>query len=265
MFQNPFRPLLNNRMLTEYTVLSIEEDYSNAARNAPKSNSLKKLKLVDVTVVRARDFGVNDITFTVKTHLGNILKEGDTVLGYDLTVANWNDDDAASLAVCLVKKEESIVQNKVLPDCVLIRKSYPLFRKSQYTRNWQLKKLSIVCISSHKDDVEQEESENIHKKKGEATKSDMDYEMFLRDIEEDKEMRSQINLYKKGKKESALPQDVEDDAPIVPLEEPVEELTINDEPPAMNNEEEDEEMDMEEDQPIEQDEVTIVRSNRFMS
>lgn len=93
----------------------------------------------------------------------------------------------------------------------------------------------------------------------------MDYEMFLRDIEEDKEMRSQINLYKKGKKESALPQDVEDDAPIVPLEELLEELTINDEPPAMNNEEEDEEMDMEEDQPIEQDEVTIVRSNRFMS
>ncbi len=89
--------------------------------------------------------------------------------------------------------------------------------------------------------------------------------MFLRDIEEDKEMRSQINLYKKGKKESALPQDVEDDAPIVPLEELLEELTINDEPPATNNEEEDEEMDMEEDQPIEQDEVTIVRSNRFMS
>ena len=58
---------------------------------------------------------------------------------------------------------------------------------------------------------------------------------------------------------------VEDDAPIVPLEELLEELTINDEPPAMNNEEEDEEMDMEEDQPIEQDEVTIVRSNRFMS
>jgi len=43
-----------------------------------------KFLLADVTVARSKDFGVNDIRFTVRSHLGNILRAGDTVLGYDL-------------------------------------------------------------------------------------------------------------------------------------------------------------------------------------
>ena len=41
----------------------------------------RKIKLAEVVVAREKDFGVNDIQFTCMTHLGNLLQEGDTVLG----------------------------------------------------------------------------------------------------------------------------------------------------------------------------------------
>lgn len=56
-----------------------------------------KFLLADVTVARARDFGVNDIRFTVRSHLGNILRAGDTVLGYDLesvSLPGMEEEDA---------------------------------------------------------------------------------------------------------------------------------------------------------------------------
>jgi len=49
----------------------------------------KKMRLVEVTVAREKDFGVNDTQFTVITHLGNILKEGDIALGYDICTSHW--------------------------------------------------------------------------------------------------------------------------------------------------------------------------------
>jgi hypothetical protein len=44
----------------------------------------KKIQLAEVTVVREKDFGVNDTQFTCISHLGNLLREGDVVLGYVL-------------------------------------------------------------------------------------------------------------------------------------------------------------------------------------
>lgn len=40
-----------------------------------------------------------------------------------------------------------------------------------------------------------EEEEN-NRAKGDKVKNDMDYELFLRDIEEDEELRGMVNLYK---------------------------------------------------------------------
>lgn len=44
--------------------------------------------MVQVEVQRSADYGVNDTTFIVNTHLGDILNYNDTVLGYDLESMN---------------------------------------------------------------------------------------------------------------------------------------------------------------------------------
>lgn len=72
----------------------------------------------------------------------------------------------------------------IIPDIILVRKSYPNARKHARKRNWKLNKLAKV-----------EDTEN-NRAKGDKIKAEMDYEMFLRDIEEDEELRGMVNLYK---------------------------------------------------------------------
>lgn len=54
-------------------------------------------------------------------------------------------------------------------------------RKKSKPRNWKLKGLS----------KEEEDAKRVDK-----TRVEQDYELFLRDLEEDPELRSMINLYK---------------------------------------------------------------------
>ncbi len=44
--------------------------------------------MVQVEVARAADFGRNNKTFIVNTHLGEVLNYNDTVLAYDLDAIN---------------------------------------------------------------------------------------------------------------------------------------------------------------------------------
>ena len=74
------------------------------------------IRLGDVEVVRAKDFGVNDERFFVRSHLGAFLNAGDTVMGYDLENSNLNVDFELS----------------DLPDVVLVRKKRP-------PRRWRAK------------------------------------------------------------------------------------------------------------------------------
>lgn len=41
----------------------------------------KKIRRAECVVAREKDLGVNDNQYTCITHLGHILKEGDTVFG----------------------------------------------------------------------------------------------------------------------------------------------------------------------------------------
>ena len=52
------------------------------ATHAGLSNRSKKYKMVYVEVAKASDLGVNDERCIVKSHLGNILKIGDSVSKY---------------------------------------------------------------------------------------------------------------------------------------------------------------------------------------
>ena len=83
-----------------------------------------KYALAKVVVVRETDFGVNDQSFCVTSHLGHLIAPGDVVLGYDLEHV-----DAAELAtsetdpfLSSMTTESPLHHHFVLPDVVLVRK-----------------------------------------------------------------------------------------------------------------------------------------------
>ena len=67
--------------------------------------------MAEIEICRETDLGMNDQSYTIFTHLGNILHTGDSVLGYDLTQSVIEDEFI-----------ETLSYDK--PDAILIRKSY---------------------------------------------------------------------------------------------------------------------------------------------
>jgi len=65
--------------------------------------------------------------------LGEILNYNDTVLGYDLEALNVNE----------LVAEEMQGSKKDIPDLVLVRKSYPKYRRKERERYWKLKHLNM--------------------------------------------------------------------------------------------------------------------------
>uniref|UniRef100_A0A7S1PHK6 60S ribosomal export protein NMD3 n=1 Tax=Percolomonas cosmopolitus TaxID=63605 RepID=A0A7S1PHK6_9EUKA len=152
-FKHQFTPVMTSRNLLEFYVLNVEPLESTFAH--------KKYQLCMAEIVRSDEVGnENEIQF-VKTHLGNILGPGDTVLGYDLLRSNFND-----VALHKVKKSK-------IPDVVLVRKVYA----KKQNRKFKVKKLPI----------QQTSSEEKHKD---------DFERFLDEIEEDEEIRGAVRLFK---------------------------------------------------------------------
>lgn len=135
------------------------------------------------------------------THLGHILKHGDQVIGYDLESLNANIE------------LQNVENQKYLPDFILIRKFY---QKRQ--RIWKLKRMEI----------EEEELEKKKKKKDiqqEMELEQQDLEEFYDELEQNKNLRQNINLYKNEEVKG----DVELDEEMVHLKELVQELTLKEE------------------------------------
>lgn len=175
-----FPSIMNSRQLIRYVVLSIEPILPSNRPTAKKRGVDRKLRLAECILARERDFGVNDTQFTCVTHLGHLLKEGDVALGYDLSVASWVHEVTS----------EDFIPKGDLPDVILVRKHYPT--KSE--RIWALKSLQAdekAQLTSREQELEER-----------------DYEEFLQELESDKELRAQINLYKssrgKGMKKSSM-------------------------------------------------------------
>ncbi|KAF8587213.1 NMD3-domain-containing protein [Ramaria rubella] len=180
----PFDSLGTVTDLVEFTVLDVE----------PSGPTRGKFVLADAQVARAGAFrshaeednmdyeGTLDQIYHTRTHLGAILQPGDTVLGYHLSAANFNSDEFAELS------------SDRIPDVILVKKTYPSRRKKSKARAWKLKSMA----------KEVEEDAGAGDRKGmigkmggrDQKKVDEDYEIFLRDLEEDVEMRGAINLYK---------------------------------------------------------------------
>ncbi|KAI8849933.1 NMD3 family-domain-containing protein [Chytridium lagenaria] len=162
-WDTPFVSLSEAKDLVDFYVIDItKERHQNG-----------KYCLATAEVARSTDLST---TFLVRTHLGNILNAGDHVSGYDLRNANFNH---TNFDVLLKQYGTGI------PDVVLVKKSYPNARKKHKGRKWRLKTMTI-----------EEEVEAIGKSKSEKIRAELDYELFLRDIEEDAELRGMVNLYK---------------------------------------------------------------------
>ena len=89
-------------------------------------------------------------------------------------------------------EEEMRRSKKEVPSVVLVRKHYPRMRKKKQRRLWKLKHLA----------KEAGEPEGANEKKrgkgGKRDKGDRgakDLEDFLNDVEEDRELRAQVNVY----------------------------------------------------------------------
>jgi nonsense-mediated mRNA decay protein 3 len=209
-YRQPFLSLGSAKSMIEFYVLDVE----------PLGPVDGKKVLCDVHVARMSDFGRNDEQFIARSHLGAFLNPGDTVMGYDLTRANFNNGEFDQL------------NQSELPDVVLVRKSYPGRKKSKQ-RNWKIQQLS-------------KEVDEMLPRKQDQARIENDMELFMRDIEEDPEFRANINIFKSQQNNAAVQQqeDVQDmsdeELPEISLEEMLDEMAIHmDEPDNVQDEDED--------------------------
>ncbi|XP_059431568.1 uncharacterized protein LOC132165079 [Corylus avellana] len=195
-----FKSLLTSRQLVEYIVLDVEIVSSEV--NVGGS----KYVLADAQVARVSDFGKNDTIFSIRTHLGHLLSPGDYALGYDLYGANGNDSE--------LEKHKGLI----LPDAILIKKSYEEKRQKKRgkPRAWKLKSLDMEV-----DD----------RGRGDPDKMNSEYEQFLKDLEENPDMRFNISLYRNREYQPSEVTSVADgdDLPSIPVEELLADLALSEE------------------------------------
>lgn len=129
-YRQPFDAICNPRQLTEYIVMDIEIVLHKDRKLFPGQGKVsQKHALADVWLVRASELGINDNTVHTRTHLGHLLKPGDSVLAYNLEDANINNENFEKL-----NKEH-------VPDVVIVKKHYDT-SVLKSSRVWKLKHLS---------------------------------------------------------------------------------------------------------------------------
>ncbi|XP_065644887.1 60S ribosomal export protein NMD3 isoform X2 [Hydra vulgaris] len=159
----------------------------------------------DVYLMKNNDSSGSDGQFHCRTHLGHLLSAGDIVAGFDFSTSNTNDSNL------------DLMNGDNIPDVVLVKKVYGDRKKRSKKRNWKLKELP-------KETLEKEDNND-------------DYEEFLEDLEEDKEYRMGLNIYRDRSKVSQSESDL-DDAPQISLEEMMDDLQIEDQPMESDGDEE---------------------------
>ncbi|RAH48932.1 ribosome-binding protein NMD3 [Aspergillus brunneoviolaceus CBS 621.78] len=173
-WRSPFKNLADVTQLKEFIILDIELTGQSNGR----------FHLAEATVARASDLGSNNTTYFCRTHLGGILHPGDSVLGYHLSGTIFNDDNFDAI-------EQSHQYGSTIPDVVLVKKFYARKKKPK-SRNWRLKRMA----REYEEEALASAGQQSRKKEQEANRLEEDFEMFLRDVEEDEELRQTLDLYK---------------------------------------------------------------------
>lgn len=164
-----------------------KKDYFNKREN-------HKFKIVRVDCTKINSTQDGDLKlYSFRCQLGDKIRVGDVVYGYDIGAINTtlyeNDDEL-----------------NTFPEIVLVKKKFVRGMK----RFWKLKRMEMDN-ENNMPIVEEADGEEDGKKKGKKPKPDKiskkigktntknaddQYEEFLRDIEEDRDMRKNINIYK---------------------------------------------------------------------
>lgn len=174
-WKHPFQPLMSFKQATEFTVLDVE----------PTNERNGKWRLADATVARSVDYGRNDNTHFIRTHISNFIQPGDMALGYDLGNAVFNEG--------LLDGHKKLE----LPDFVLFKKFYGKKNRSK-RRMWRLKRLnmelddSVIDVANRKSALDP------------ISKMAAEQEEFMQDLEQDHELRSSVNLYKDPTKDPTV-------------------------------------------------------------
>ena len=97
--------------------------------------------MVRLEVARESEFGVNDRTFIVNTHLGEFINFNDTVWGYDLAQLNMQEVEDY--------ENDAKLSRHQLPDIVIVKKAYPKLAKRSRQRMWKLKHLDKEALGEN--------------------------------------------------------------------------------------------------------------------
>lgn len=173
-FRDPFASLQQIPDLIEFLVLDIEPSGTTSHDGKWQTADAQ------VSPLNAATFGEADAVYHTRTHLGAVLQPGDTVLGYHLSRTNLNSDVWDS------------IPDERKPDVMLVKKSYPDTKKRRTRRNWKLKSMAKV-----EGDAMDDGKAAVGRRGGlDGQRVNRDYEIFLRELEEDDELRSGVNLYR---------------------------------------------------------------------
>ena len=98
---------------------------------------------------------MNDNIYTVRTHLGGLLRPGDMALGYAFAHCNFNESDTVGMNgrdwpdhvrtdACKCHSSRTTCAEAFTQ--YLVRKYYPIRRSKQRKRKWKLKVRTACCI-----------------------------------------------------------------------------------------------------------------------
>jgi len=195
-FKAPFLSLCRQRDLVEYTVMNVEPIRQKDRKTfAGQGKISQKHVLADCWVVKSSELGINDDPIHCRTHLGHVLNIGDSVLGLDLKNSNVNNPEL-----------EKLPTDK-MPDVVLVKKHYADKALRNRKRRWKLKQM---------EGFPHMETESCND----------EFQDFAADLEEDPNMRQNVNIYL-DKNRIPVDED-EDDAecPQITLAEMLDDLDI---------------------------------------
>lgn len=227
-WRDPLRPVITaaRSRMTRFMVLGKEPFLLRKNVSRRTTSRKNRNKLASLTLAREDDLGINDKQFEERSHVGYLFKAGDVCVGFDLTETQFVEDEA-----------EEMRSSGKLPDVIVIRKLYGGVAEGDVDaakkRKWKLQRLDAKVAESMK-------SARAAKKDAEA--EDMDEEDFMREVEADREMRDQMNVYKsdylkkveEAKNDDAMNEnkddDEDDDDQEVNLEELLDGLVMDDGP-----------------------------------
>ena len=184
-WREPLRPIVTaaRTRMTRYVVLGKEAVFLRKNVSKRATNKKQRSRLANLTLAREEDLGVNDEQYEERSHVGYLMKAGDVCVGYDLKDTTLSEDDA-----------ETVRNQGGFPDVVVIRKLYGGaatgdVSSSNVTKNrvWRLQRLNVK---------DGEDEFNSKRNAKNADQDEMDEEDFMREVEADKEMRLNMNLYK---------------------------------------------------------------------